>query len=75
MDPKHRVLAVLERRPVDRLPVDLWHTPEIGQSLREHCGVCDDLAMYKALGLDKIVWVFPDNPTLKRLLANSVRVC
>jgi uroporphyrinogen decarboxylase len=58
MTPKQRVLAVLDRQPVDRLPIDLWYTSEIGQMLREHCGVSDDLAVYKALGLDKIVWVF-----------------
>lgn len=50
----------MNRQVVDRLPVDLWHTPEIGAVLRRHCGVADDLAMYRALGLDKIVWVFMD---------------
>lgn len=63
MNPKERVLAILNHKPVDRLPVDLWHTPEIGVSLREHFGVKEDLAMYKALGLDKIVWVFMDYKT------------
>lgn len=63
MTPKERVLATLNRQTVDRLPVDLWHTPEVGQMLRDHCGVSDDLEMYKALGLDKIVWVFVDYKT------------
>lgn len=45
---------------MDRLPVDLWHAPEIAELLRQYCGVADDLAMYRALGLDKIVWVFMD---------------
>lgn len=58
MNAKERILAVLERRSVDRLPVDLWYTPEIGAALRSHFGVQEDLEMYKALGLDKIVWVF-----------------
>ena len=53
-------MAILNRQPVDRLPVDLWHTPEIGAMLRQHCGVADDLAVYRSLGLDKIVWVFMD---------------
>ena len=35
MNEKERVLAVLERQPVDRLPVDLWHTPEIAAELRD----------------------------------------
>jgi hypothetical protein len=60
MTPRERILAILNRQPVDRLPVDLWYTPEIGELLRRHCGVADDLSMYRALGLDKIVWVFMD---------------
>jgi uroporphyrinogen decarboxylase len=60
MTPRERILAILNRQPVDRLPVDLWHTPEIANLLRQHCGVADDLSMYRALGLDKIVWVFMD---------------
>ena len=63
MTPRERILAILHRQPVDRLPVDPWHTPEIGALLRQHCGVADDLAMYQALGLDKIVWVFLDYQT------------
>lgn len=60
MTPKERILAVLARQPVDRLPIDLWHTPDIGAELRRHCNVETDLAAYRALGLDKIVWVFMD---------------
>lgn len=60
MTPRERVLAVLNRQPVDRLPVDLWHTPEIAAALRQHFGVADDLAMWRALHLDKIVWDFMD---------------
>ncbi len=59
MTPKQRVLAALSRQPLDRMPVDLWHTPEVGAALRRHFGVEDDLALYRAMGLDKIVWVFP----------------
>jgi len=71
MTPKERVLAVLERKPVDRLPVDLWHTPEIGRALQKHFGVHDDLAMYKALGLDKIVFVFMEYCTGHKEKAGS----
>lgn len=60
MTPKERVLAILDRRPVDRMPVDLWHTPEVAASLRAHCGAGDDFAMWRSLGLDKIVWDFMD---------------
>ena len=59
MTPRERIHATLDRKPVDRTPVDLWLTPEVLQSLREHSGKSDELAVYQALGLDKIVWVFP----------------
>jgi uroporphyrinogen decarboxylase len=73
MTPRERILAILNRKPVDRLPVDLWHTSEIAALLRQHCGVTDDLAMYRALKLDKIVWVFLDyqTPTGERAGAQS----
>ena len=48
---------------MDRLPVDLWHTPEIAAALRRHFKVTDDFAMWRALGLDKIVWDFMDYRT------------
>lgn len=60
MTPKERILAILNRQPVDRLPVDLWHTPEIAAALRQHFKAADDFAMWRALGLDKIVWDFMD---------------
>jgi len=43
--------------------VDLWHTPEIGAALRRRFGAKDDVEVYAALGLDKIVWVFMDYQT------------
>jgi len=63
MTPKERVLATLSRQATDRAPVDLWHTPEIGAALRRHFGVAEDLDVYRAMGLDKIVWVFMDYKT------------
>ena len=54
-----RLQAILDREPVDRLAVDLWYTPEVGEALRRHTGTESDLEMCVALGLDKIVWVFP----------------
>jgi uroporphyrinogen decarboxylase len=63
MNPRQRIMATLNRQPVDRLPVDLWHTPEIAVALRKHFGVQDDFATWQALGLDKIVWDFMDYKT------------
>ena len=59
MTAHERITAVLNRDPVDRLPVDIWVTPEIGDALKEHFGVEDDLDLFKALGVDKIVWTWP----------------
>jgi len=59
MTSRDRILATLNRETTDRLPVDLWHTPEIGVLLREYCDVDNNLEAYKSLDLDKIVWVSP----------------
>ncbi|MEI6035133.1 MAG: uroporphyrinogen decarboxylase family protein [Verrucomicrobiae bacterium] len=59
MSPRDRVLATLNRTPADRVPVDMWCTGEVLDSLRAHTGETDELAVYQKLGLDKIVWVFP----------------
>ncbi|MDF1513656.1 MAG: uroporphyrinogen decarboxylase family protein [Anaerolineae bacterium] len=60
MHPRERILAVLNREPVDRLPVDLWHTPEIVDQLCRHLQVDNEFEMWQALELDKIVWNFMD---------------
>ncbi len=60
MTPRERILATLRRQPTDRIPVDVWCTPEILNLLRKHTGKTDELDVYRALGLDKIVWVFPN---------------
>lgn len=58
MTPRERIQAVLARQPTDRLPVDIWHTPEVLASLEAHFGVRGDYAVWEALGVDKLVWVF-----------------
>ena len=59
MKPYERIRAVLERREVDRLPIDLWYVPEILDDLRAYTGVDDEMAVCAALGLDKIWSVSP----------------
>lgn len=59
MNSHQRLLATLERRPVDRLPVDVWLTPEVLDSLRGYVGVQDEYELYGKLGVDKIAWIFP----------------
>jgi uroporphyrinogen decarboxylase len=59
MTPRDRVLSVLEHRRPDRLPVDLWLTPEMLDALKRHAGTGDEFTCYRRLGVDKIVGVFP----------------
>lgn len=60
MNPHVRVLSVLNRQPVDRVPVDIWLTPEVLGALKQHTGVEDDYHLYQKLGLDKIAWLCPN---------------
>jgi uroporphyrinogen decarboxylase len=60
MNAKERIIATLSREPIDRIAIDLWHTPEVSRSLREYYHVKDELELYRIMGLDKIVWVFMD---------------
>lgn len=59
MTPKERILATINRQPVDRPPVDLWCTPEVLDTLRIYTSTENELAVYNKLGVDKIVWIFP----------------
>jgi uroporphyrinogen decarboxylase len=63
MNSKQRIINILDRKPVDRIPVDIWHTPEVEKMLIEYVNASDDFEMWKKLGLDKIVWVFMDYKT------------
>ncbi len=53
MSPKERWLAVLERKPVDRVPCDIWATPEIVQKLCEHFSCDDYWQVTDKLGIDR----------------------
>ena len=59
MTSRERVLHVLNRLLPDRLPVDIWLTPEVLTSLKSHVGEPDELLLYQKLGLDKVVCVSP----------------
>jgi uroporphyrinogen decarboxylase len=54
-----RISATINRRPTDVRPVDLWCTPEVLDALREYTSLDDEYAVYSALGIDKIAWIFP----------------
>ncbi|HEQ60436.1 MAG TPA: hypothetical protein ENN74_02385, partial [Firmicutes bacterium] len=57
MNPKQRVQAILDRQQVDRIPIDLWCSPEVFRSLAEHTGLEDEREIYRKLGVDKIFWI------------------
>lgn len=59
MNTHERITNVLDRKPVDQIPLDIWLTPEVLNDLRRHTGIDDELEVYQKLGVDKIVWVFP----------------
>ena len=59
MSHKERVLSVLEHGEVDRIPIDIWYTPEVIRDLQSYFKVKSDFDVFSCLGLDKIVWLIP----------------
>lgn len=57
MNPRQRVLATLEGKQPDRLPVDIWYTAEVLDSLIAHTATSNEIDMWRALGVDKIAWI------------------
>ena len=43
MNARERMLAAINRRPVDRIPTDIWATPEVWAKLRDHFGEQADI--------------------------------
>ena len=54
---RERVLATINREPVDRFPVDIWYTDEVMESLQRYFNETDKLSLFKKMGLDKMVWI------------------
>lgn len=67
MNHRERILAAVDRKPVDRIPTDLWATPEVLEKLFDHFGVSRILDLYDSLGVDGILRVEPayKGPRLK----------
>ena len=65
MTSHERILATINRQPADRVPVDVWLTPEVLDSLRKHVGEKNEFELYRKLGVDKIAWIFPGYGTRK----------
>src|SRR5512147_1521001 len=39
MDHRERILAAISHQPVDRVPTDMWATPEVQEKLFAHFGI------------------------------------
>ena len=50
--PRERVIAALEHRPTDRVPLDFWATPEVWDKLRAHFHTTCDEQILTALNID-----------------------
>ena len=59
MAPHQRIQATIERKAVDRVPVDVWLAPEVLAELKAHAGTDDEYEVYQKLGIDRIAWIFP----------------
>ncbi len=73
MNSRERILNILNRKPVDRFPVDIWHVPEITQDLYKYFNVDNDLDLYKKMGVDKWMWLsVPYTGKLPKLVDGAV---
>ncbi len=59
MTPRERILAAIDHKPVDRLPLDYWGTPEATRKLQAALGTPTEDALWARLGIDKIRYVGP----------------
>ncbi len=57
MNSRERVLAAIERKPVDRVPTDIWATGEVWAKLRAHFGEGADI--HRLLHIDGFAGVGP----------------
>ena len=67
MTPRERWIAMLERRPVDRIPTDYTATPEVTARLLAELGCPDERALWEKLHIDGRIdvapaWKLPHHP-------------
>jgi uroporphyrinogen decarboxylase len=58
MNSRKRMLAAMSREPVDRIPTDIWATPEVWAKLRSHFG--EDTDIRSELHIDGIAGIGPE---------------
>jgi uroporphyrinogen decarboxylase len=57
MNSRERVLAAINREPLDRIPTDIWATSEVWQKLRDHFGEGTDIQ--SELHIDSMASIAP----------------
>lgn len=66
MNSKERVLAAINHREPDRVPIDLWALSPVTDRLRTHLGADTDEGVWQALGIDlRSVWPAYCGPRLE----------
>ncbi len=60
MTHKERILAAIEHRAIDRVPIDYWGTPEATSKLMKGLNVKDFTSLINILDLDKIINIQPE---------------
>jgi len=78
MNPRERILAAIQRQPVDRFPTDLWATPEVWDQLYRHFGIggrtpSDRLNLLDQLGVDGIIGIAPPYLGPERPVRDGIR--
>ena len=63
MTSRERILAAINHKPTDRVPLDYWGVPEITEKLMKHFGVKDSIRFAQALDIDLIM--HPSTPMIK----------
>jgi uroporphyrinogen decarboxylase len=71
---KERLLAAVQHRSVDRLPTDIWATPEVWQKLRQFSGASENIEIYDWLDIDGIIEIIPPYTGPNLLQGEAYRV-
>lgn len=72
MTGRERIQAVLDGKRPDRVPFDIWYTPEVRDQLMAYSHVTDERDLWRLLKLDKIVMIdAPYRKTRGKSLTNE----
>ena len=65
MTPRERWLALLDGKPVDRVPCDFWGTAEVTRRLLCELHCATERALWERLGIDKCIHLAPVHPAAR----------